>query len=37
MQTMGGSEDPLKSMIWRGWIAGATHTRKWLRFMKADG
>jgi len=37
MQTMGDSEDPLKSTVWRGWIAGATRTRKWLRFMRADG
>ena len=34
---MGGSEDPLKSKVWRGWIAGATRTRKRLRSSRGDG
>ena len=28
IKTFGSSEDPMKSMAWRGWIAGASRLKK---------
>jgi hypothetical protein len=28
LRTVGSSEDPMKSMVWSGWIAGASRPKK---------